>query len=205
MIFKVKIIKFINSLLLFLLILITIYIVHINFFYVDVILYSAIFDSILAAIITSLILYFSGYFKIFSFFEKIQMFVIYLLIGYALAISVPTVIDRSLSFYILEKIQDRGGGIKKSKFKEIFSKEYLLEHQLIKVRLTEQLESGTIIIENDCVKITKLGKVMAFFSHYFRKHFLAKKRLLMGQYTNELIEISKFESVDEQIESYKCK
>ena len=133
------------------------------------------------------------------------MLVIYLLIGYALAISVPTVIDRSLSFYILEKIQDRGGGIKKSKFNEIFSKEYLLEHQLIKVRLTEQLESGTIIIENDCVKITKLGQAMAFFSHYFRKHFLAKKRLLMGQYTNELIEISKFKSVDEQIDSYKCK
>lgn len=200
-----KIIKFINSLLLFLLILITIYIIHVNFFNVDVILYSAIFDSLLAAITTSIILYFNKYFKIFSFFEKIQMFIIYLLIGYSFAISVPTVIDRSLSFYILEKIQNRGGGIKKSKFKEIFSKEYLLEHQLIKVRLTEQLESGTITIENDCVKITKLGQVMAFFSRYFRKHFLAKKRLLMGKYTNELIEISKFESEDVQIDSYKCK
>lgn len=200
-----KIIRFINSLLIFLLSLITIYIVHVNFFYVDVIFYSAIFDSILAAITTSLILNFFEYFKIFSFFEKLQMFVIYLLIGYALSISVPTVIDRSLSFYILEKIQDRGGGIKKSKFKEIFSKEYLLEYQLVKVRLTEQLESGTIIIENDCVKITKLGKVMAFFSRYFRKHFLAKKRLLMGQYTNELIEIPKFEPVNVQIDSYKCK
>lgn len=133
------------------------------------------------------------------------MFIIYLLIGCSFAISVPTVIDRSLSFYILKKIQDRGSSIKKSKFKEIFSKEYLLEHQLIRVRLTEQLESETITIENDCVKITKLGQVMAFFSCYFRKHFLAKKRLLIGKYTIKLIEISKFESEDVQIDSCKCK
>ena len=196
-----KIIKLIYSLLLFFVILITIYIFHINFFYVDVIFYSAIFDGVLATIITSLVLWFKKYFKIFSFFEKIQIFIICLLIGYSFAISVPTVIDRSLSFYILEKIQERGGGIKKSSFQEIFSKEYMAEHQLVEVRLTEQVVSGTIIIENGCVKITKLGKTLSSISQYFRKHFLAKKRLLSGQYTDELIEITK----NKRIESYKCK
>jgi hypothetical protein len=201
-----KIIKLIYSLLLFFVILITIYIFHINFFYVDVIFYSAIFDGVLATIITSLVLWFKKYFKIFSFFEKIQILIICLLIGYSFAISVPTVIDRSLSFYILEKIQERGGGIKKSSFQEIFSKEYMVEHQLVDVRLTEQVVSGTIIIENGCVKITKLGKTLSFISKYFRKHFLAKKRLLSGQYTDELIEISKFNSIEnKRIESYKCK
>ena len=117
-----KIVKLIYSLLLFFVILITIYIFHINFFYVDVIFYSALFNGVLATIITSLVLWFKEYFKVFSFFEKIQIFIICLLIGYSFAISVPTVIDRSLSFYILEKIQERGGGIKKSIFQEIFLK-----------------------------------------------------------------------------------
>ena len=117
-----KIVKLIYSLLLFFVILITIYIFHINFFYVDVIFYSALFNGVLATIITSLVLWFKEYFKVFSFFEKIQIFIICLLIGYSFAISVLTVIDRSLSFYILEKIQERGGGIKKSIFQEIFLK-----------------------------------------------------------------------------------
>jgi hypothetical protein len=204
--FLTKIKKLIISLFLFLLILSAIYISHINFFYVDVIFYSAIFDGLLAAIITVYFLKYKKYFIIFSFFEKILIFIICLLLGYSFAISVPTLIDRSLSFYILEKIKEKGGGIQEKKFEELFSKEYMIEHQLVKVRLTEQLVSGTIIIENNCVKLTKFGETLAFISQHFRKHFLAKNRLLSGKYTSELTEILKFNSKNNKnLESYKCK
>jgi hypothetical protein len=201
----IKIKRLITSLFLFFVILIVIYITHINFFYVNVIFYSAILDAILAAITTTLLLKYNKYFKIFSFFEKVLIFIICLLLGYSLAVSIPTIIDRSLSFYILEKIQEKGSSIKERKFEELFTREYMIEHQLVKVRLTEQLESGTIVIENGCVKLTKLGETLASMSRNFRKHFLAKKRLLSGKYTNELTKISKFNSRDiKNKELYKC-
>ena len=84
-----------------------------------------------------------------------------LLAGYALAISVPTVIDRSLSFYILEKLHQRGGGIQLARFEEVFTAEYVKEHRLVDVRLTEQLQTGTVLIENGCVKLTPRGERLA--------------------------------------------
>jgi hypothetical protein len=111
---------------------------------------------------------------------------IWLLAGYAFAISVPTVIDRSLSFYILEKIQQRGGGIKLDSFEQVFTQEYVKEHRLVDVRLTEQLESGTIQINNGCVKLTEKGNRLASFSRAFRQNLLPKQRLLMGKYSDDL-------------------
>ena len=114
------------------------------------------------------------------------MVTIWLLLSYIFAISVPTVLDRSLSFFILEKIAQRGGSIKESGFKEVFTDEYVKEHRLIDVRLTEQERSGTISIQNGCVKLTEKGKKIAKYSRFFRKHFLPKHRLLMGKYTDDL-------------------
>jgi len=114
------------------------------------------------------------------------MIIIWLVCGYALAISMPTVIDRSLSFYILEKIQQRGGGIRQDAFEWVFTQEYMKEHRLVDVRLTEQLESGTIDIKNGCVLLTEKGRRIANFSRYYRRNWLPKKRLLMGNYSDDL-------------------
>jgi hypothetical protein len=141
-------------------------------------------------------------FRLFSQLEKVQILLINILIGYIFAISIPTVIDRSLSFYILEKLQQRGGGIKQDSFEQIFTQEYMKEHRLIDVRLTEQLESGTIIIENGCVKLTRRGEKLAEFSRFFRKNFLPKERLLMGKYTDALTDPFR-QSINDF--SYLCK
>lgn len=181
-----KIKKGIVGSILFAFLLMVFYIVHLKFFRVDVVFYSSIFDGILAALVTIFIVAISSYFNLYNSFEKLQLFVIWILAGYAFAISVPTVIDRSLSFYILEKIQQRGGGILESGFEEVFTQEYVKEHRLVDVRLTEQLSSGTVIIENGCVKLTEKGKSLAKFSRFFRKNLLPKERLLMGKYTDDL-------------------
>ena len=167
-------------------ILLVIYFVHVTYFNINVVLYNAILDGCLASVISGGLLFGLKYFNIFNTFEKLQLFIIWLLISYTLAISVPTIIDRSLSFYILEKIQQRGGGIKYEQFNEVFTQEYVKEHRLVDVRITEQLESGTIIIINGCVKLTHRGEQLATFSRYFRKNFLPKQRLLMGNYSDDL-------------------
>lgn len=162
------------------------YYAHVTFVRVNVVLYSAMFDGVLAASVAAALLFSCRYFTVLNSFEKAQLTVIWLLSGYLFAISIPTVIDRSLSFYILEKIQQRGGGIQLAKFEEVFTKEYVKEHRLVDVRLTEQQESGTIILQDGCVRLTERGQKLASFSRFFRQNLLPKQRLLMGKYTDDL-------------------
>lgn len=161
--------------------------IHNSFFTVNVVFYDAIKDAVLATAITGIAFTVVGRFhNIFTNFEKTLLIVFWLLGGFTFAITLPTVIDRSLSFYILEKINQRGGRVQEAKINDIFIKEYVIEHRLMDVRLTEQLESGTIQIENACVKLTPKGKRVIAFSQFYRRHLLPKKRLLLGEYSSDL-------------------
>ncbi|MCB1728861.1 MAG: hypothetical protein KDI21_00135 [Halieaceae bacterium] len=171
---------------LFLAVLIAVYLGHVRYFQVDVVFYSALLDVLVAVLVTAAILFSLRFFGMFNPFEKCQLVVIWVLVGYALAISVPTVIDRSLSFYILEKLAQRGGGIQLASFEEVFTREYVREHRLVDVRLTEQRESGTIVIDAGCVRLTPWGEQLAGFSRFFRRHFLPRQRLLMEEYSDDL-------------------
>ena len=193
-----KIFRALAATTLFVVLLLLTYYVHIRFFTVNVVFYAAIADGVIAALLTGLFMAAS---RTFNAFEKLQLVVIWLLSGYCFAISVPTVIDRSLSFYILEKLQQRGGGILHDRFADVFTQEYLKEHRLVDVRLTEQQASGTIVIQNGCVKLTPKGQQLAGASRYFRQHFLPKQRLLMGEYSSDLTDPFRNSA---PIEDYKC-
>jgi len=193
-----KTVKALMATTLFIILLLVYYYIHSQYLRVDVVFYSAILDGILAVVTMSIILLSIPFFRLFSGFEKLQMVIIWILGSYIFAISVPTVLDRSLSFYILEKIQQRGGGIKLSGFEEVFTNEYVKEHRLVDVRLTEQKNSGTIIIRDDgCVKLTPKGDKLATYSRYFRRHFLPKHRLLMGEYSDDLTDPFGHGSIDQ--------
>lgn len=197
-----KIEKSLVASLFFLMALCVIYYFHMRYVRVNVLFYAAIADGLLAALFASVILLVSKYFNVLNGFEKFQLMVIWVFAGYIFAISVPTVIDRSLSFYILEKLQQRGGGIRLDSFEAVFTKEYVKEHHLVDVRLTEQAQSGTIVIENGCVKLTEKGDSLATFSRFFRTNLLPKQRLLMGQYTDALTDPFRMSEVET---NYLCK
>jgi hypothetical protein len=181
-----KVIRIFAATILYLLLLIVIYALHVSYLSVNVVFYSAILDGIVAAVVASAALFGISYFDQINQMEKALLVIIWLLCGYSLAISIPTVIDRSLSFYILEKLQQRGGGIEVSRFEDVFTKEYVNEHRLVDVRLTEQAQSGTIKIVNGCVMLTPWGARLASISRYFRKYWLPKRRLLNNKYTSDL-------------------
>ncbi len=187
---------------LFLLLLVAIYYVHVSYFQVNVVFYSALLDAALATIAAAAVILTFSYFSAIGAFEKLLLIIIWLLTGYAMAISVPTVIDRSLSFYILEKLQQRGGGIQQDGFNQVFTQEYMSEHRLVDVRLTEQLESGTIVIHDGCVQLTPKGNRVAAFSRYFRQNWLPRNRLLMGQYSADLTD--PFRAGDGVTPDYVC-
>ena len=121
-----KYIKGLYLILFFTFLYIAIYIIHSKFFNVNVVFYSSILDGLFALFLT-LVITNTRFFNIFSFFEKSLFFIILLLFGYSISISIPTVIDRSLSFYILEKLDQRGGSIKLSSFDGIIKNEYMKE------------------------------------------------------------------------------
>ena len=183
-----KYLKLVVATAVYAILLLAIYVLHVRYVPVNVVFYSAILDAVLATVLTVLLITAVSWFNVFSRFETLQLCCIWLLLGYSFAISIPTVIDRSLSFYILEKLQQRGGGIKLDAFDQVFTQEYVKEHRLVDVRLTEQQESGTIVLKDGCVKLTDWGQTIATSSRYFRSHFLPKQRLLMGKYSDALVD-----------------
>ena len=196
-----KYVKFLLTTTLYVIVLLVAYVFHVKFFRVNVVFYSSIADSVIATIVTMLIVSLVRWLNDFNAFEKVLLACIWLLLGYSFAISVPTVIDRSLSFYTLEKLQQRGGGIKLSAFEGVYAREYMKEHRLVDVRLTEQQQSGTIVIENGCVKLTPWGYRLATASRFFRANFLPKARLLMGEYSSDLT--NPFRASDTNVD-YQC-
>jgi hypothetical protein len=196
--------KYLKSLIataLFVVLLLIVYVLHVRYMPVSVVFYSAIADAVLAVLLAVFVIATVRWFKVFTRFETLQLCCIWLLLGYSFAISVPTVIDRSLSFYILEKLQQRGGGIKLAAFDDVFTQEYVKEHRLVDVRLTEQQQSGTVEIKDGCVKLTEWGQTIATSSRYFRAHFLPKQRFLMGQYSDDLTD--PFRNSVERLD-YRC-
>lgn len=183
-----KLLRLVVGIFIYLVILSLCYVLYIKFFEVNVVFYASVFSAVLATLVFGVVVYCAGLFCVFSDFEKIQQILMSVIIGYSVAISVPTVIDRSLSFYILEKLQQRGGGVNLDRFHYIFTEEYVREHKLVDIRLTEQEQSGTIRIDGNCVRLTDKGSSLASFSRFFRSHFLPRKRLLRGVYTDELID-----------------
>ena len=127
-----------------------------------------------------------NFYKSFSATNKILLSFLMASIGYSFAISIPTVIDRSLSIYLLEKIQQRGGSVKVSGLEHMIITEYIKEQRLADIRITEQLESGTIKISGDCLSLTSKGELIATLTRFYRKNFLPKHRLILNNYSDDL-------------------
>lgn len=164
------------------------YVLHVWYVPVSVVLYGALVDAALAAIATLVVMALFRRRLPFTGFERVLLACIWLLGGFAFAITIPTVLDRSLSFYILEKLQQRGGGIREAELEQVFVTEYIPEFRLMDVRLTEQLNSGTVTIEDGCVRLTPRGELLAGLSRFFRLNLLPKQRVLDGVPTDALVD-----------------
>ncbi|KCZ85729.1 hypothetical protein HAD_08590 [Hyphomonas adhaerens MHS-3] len=161
--------------------------IHFQNIQVSVILYACIWDALIAGL---LVLGPYGWFRLrkgpllSTEFGLVGIASFILIMLYA--VMGPTVIDRSLSIYIVQKIDQRGGRVAEAKMPEIFVKEYMPEFRLVDVRMTEQVTSGTVNIENGCVILTPKGKRLSRFANWYRKTLLPRKRVLMGEVSDQL-------------------
>lgn len=181
-----KLIHIVSAIGLYIVVLLATYVLHARLLPVDVVLYSALGDAAVAAALCSVVILRVSWFSPLQASERLLLVLVWLLGGYAFAISIPTVIDRSLSFYILEKLEQRGGGIRADAMGRVITTEFMGEYRVTDARLTEQLASGTIEIRDGCIRLTPKGRRIAAFSSAFRTHLLPRERLLMGEYSDEL-------------------
>jgi hypothetical protein len=181
----------------YLMLLVGLNVLHFRYLTVDVVLYATLVDAFVAAAILGVAVIVARVFSPKDAYvgslvrgltdAEIALFTLCaILLGYIFAISVPTVIDRSLSIYILEKLDQRGGAIALRAMNEIFVKEFIPEHRLMDARMTEQTTSGTVTIDNGCVKLTPRGRHIAAFTRFYRTHLLPKNRVLMGEVSDDL-------------------
>ena len=77
------ILKTLTLVILYTLLYLVVYVIHINFFEINVIFYAAIFDAILSAVIFEIMFILSPWRKLFTELEVFQTFLIFILIGYA--------------------------------------------------------------------------------------------------------------------------
>ncbi|MEM1383246.1 MAG: hypothetical protein AAGG06_06335 [Pseudomonadota bacterium] len=171
---------------LFVVLLLAVNFVHFQLFTVYVVFYATLLDVAIATVLTALVYVFAFGRRALTGFEGFLVGLICLLGGYAFAITGPTVVDRSLSIYILEKLDQRGGAIQQDAFASVFIDEYLPEHRLVDVRLTEQQSSGTITIEGGCVRLTEWGRSIVGITRFYRTNILPKNRILLGETTDDL-------------------
>lgn len=161
-------------------------IVHFRFLPVGVVLYDTVLDAVATGMLFLALVVVLRHRLPLTGLETTLSVLLGLALAGGYAISVPTVIDRSLSMYILEKLAQRGGAIRQDAFEGIFVNEYMKEHRLVDIRLTEQLDSGTIAIRNGCVVLTERGHRIAGITRFYRTNLLPKRRKIMGVYTDDL-------------------
>lgn len=172
----------------FIIILFSINYLHFNFGYVTVVFYDTILVVFASVLCTNLV-----FWKILRKRSLDYSFLITLcslLLGYAYAISVPTVIDRSLSIYILESIKRNQASITLDGLDRLIRENYISDHKLAQIRLTEQVESGTLSVDDyGCINLTDKGRFVVLMTTLYRKEFLPNSRLIGDSYSSALKDV----------------
>ncbi len=152
-------------------------IIHFHFFSPSVILYSLLFDIFLALIFLIIIILFlhSKEYLIRDILLT-TFFLISVTLSLVLyAFVIPTAIDRSLSVYLLEKIETNNGSMTIAELDKIAREDYFDEMLVVDVRIDEQLATGSIEVIGDKVVITSKGKKMLTIFSFVKTYLLPDK------------------------------
>lgn len=159
--------------------------VHFRLFPIEVVYTSVIFDGVIAV----------GCYHLLKFFFSNKIYplnfanIIIFTQSVALYAFIPTIVDRSLSIYVIEKIAQAQNGLRLSQIDNLFVDNYIVDHKLLSVRLTEQSAGGTIdpqALEDGCVRISDKGLLAVKIISILRIATLPNTRLVLGEETTDL-------------------
>lgn len=90
-----------------------------------------------------------------------QAIILYLLIGYAFVITVPALLDRSISYFILNSVSANGArGATKEEISKLFYEDYVIAQDAVGKRLHEQIVSGNVTRKDDHYVATARGRMI---------------------------------------------
>lgn len=118
------------------------------------------YNSILATIIFTSLYAFYKYKTSVLNKNILNIIIIIFLSGFIWSITVPTIVDRSLSIFLLRSVEkNNNSGIKLSTLEKNII-HYINEYKVLDVRINEQLKSGNIKVINEKIYISNQGKLL---------------------------------------------
>lgn len=138
-----------------------------------VILYGSVLDAALAILGTALLFHFMRFRRswdlepIFFFSSLFLALVIY-------CIMVPTLVDRSLSVFVLETVEQKKR-IDESKLEGVILSRYLKEMDVTNQRIQEQLASGTIVRRGNEYVLSPWGHTIVEITRFYKENLLPRK------------------------------
>ena len=156
----------------------TINAIHFYFFNVNVILYTLLFDLIISLLVVVIGLAVIN--KNFYLNKNLLLTILFLiatsqtLVIYAFV--VPTAIERSLSVYLLERLESNKGTLSISDFNIIAKNEYFNDMNAVETRINEQIATGSIEVIDDKVIITDKGKSMLRIFSFVKSYLLPDRK-----------------------------
>ena len=148
--------------------------IHFHFFNVNVILYTLLFDLIVSLLVVVIGLAIIN--KNFYLNKNVLLTILFLiatsqaLVIYAFV--VPTAIERSLSVYLLERVESNQGMLSISDFNIIAKHGYFNDMKVVETRIDEQIATGSIIIVGNKVVLTDKGRVLIKAFSFIKKYLL---------------------------------
>lgn len=132
------------------------------------------YESLNLLLILSIFLFLILIIKKKSYFnmEHIYILVTSFLLSYAILITFPTLSKRSISLFMLMKINNVDEkGISKNELESSVVKEFFIENKEVERRINEQLDSKNITLKNDKFFILSKGKKINHINNLLIKIF----------------------------------
>ena len=167
-------IRYISFLFLFVTIFLIIHIFKRNYYPGEIIFYEGLQIIIFLSVTYILILIFLKKLNKVNFASKntspyIFSLISYFFICYSYLVTVPTMVDRSLSLYIIKAVSINENGLHKKDLLKSIQNDFFINQGQYNKRIEEQMISGNIHIKNDILSITKKGKTNYKINLFFKK------------------------------------
>ena len=143
------------------------------FFASGIIFYQGLFSIVVTSLIIAPIFFIYKKFTL----EIFGYFLFSIMFCYSFLITVPTLLDRSISLYILATISEERK-INKEEIENYFVSGFVLKNKAIDKRLDEQIFTKNIIINNNNYEITNRGKVVNKLNIFFSNIYNTDKNYL---------------------------
>ena len=109
---------------------------------------------------------------------SVSVFVIFLLSALCFNLTVPAILDRSVTVYLLNSLDNSQNGMTEQEIQREFMHIYFDENYAIRKRLHEQVESGSVRYDGDRYHVTKDGRTIMMIARFLSNLYNLDPRIV---------------------------